>query len=99
MAHNPVHQSVRYDFLAQVANLDRLIAIARKNDSSIKTRIAHDTLLAKRTVLSSLMSHSGAGSLPASRNLVARDYRRLAYYPSRFNTLFDNCMAIAIMEA
>jgi hypothetical protein len=99
VAANPVHSRVRSDFKDQVRHLDRLIAVARLNDHDLKTRVSHDTLLAKRAVLASLMSHSGAGTLPAYKNMIARDYKRHAYYPSRFNTLFDNCMAIAIMEA
>lgn len=91
---NPVHNRVRNDFLTEVKRLDKAIAIAKRFDSDIKARLAHDALLAKRAVLSSLMSHSGAGTLPAARNIVAKDYKKLAYYPSRFFVLFDNVMEI-----
>ena len=97
-AANPVHSRVRSDFKDQVNHLDRLIAVAKVNDHDLKTRLAHDTLLAKRAVLASLMSHSGAGALSAHRNQVAKDYRSLAYYPSRFFVLFDNCMEVTIND-
>jgi hypothetical protein len=98
MAHNPIHQIVRDSFKNQVRHLDRLINVAKLNDHDLKTRIAHDTLLAKRAVLASLMSHSGSGSLAGYHNPIAKDYRRLAYYPSRFYTLFDNAMEVTINE-
>jgi hypothetical protein len=99
VAANPVHNRVRIDFKDQVNHLDRLINVAKLNDHDLKTRVAHDTLLAKRAVLASLVSHSGSGTLPAYKNMMARDYKRRAYYPTRFFVLFDNAMAIAIMEA
>jgi hypothetical protein len=97
-AVNPVHNRVRLDFQHKIKRLDRGIAIAKQFSYRLDARLAHDTLLAKRAVLASLMSHSGSGTLPAYKNMVARDYKRRAYYPSRFNTLFDNCLEVIIND-